>query len=76
MAAVSGKGNGSERGGYRGASLSIDPVLLPPTSVTPELMGWLRERAVRNSVPVEQQIREELEEHRRYCVRDRARRSA
>jgi hypothetical protein len=63
------KGQGGEQ------SPSRDPVLLT-VSVTPELASWLRERAVRNAVPIQQQIREELEEHRRYCTRDRAMRSA
>jgi hypothetical protein len=65
-----------ENGGERPASrLSIDPVLLT-FSATPELASWLRDRAARNVVPIQQQIREELEEHKRWCVRDRAGRNA
>ncbi len=65
------RGNGGE---LRGA-VSAEPVLMT-FSATPELRDWLRTRAVRNGIPIERQIREELEEHRRHCVRDRAGRSA
>ncbi len=65
------RGNGGE---LRGAA-PPDPVLLT-FSATPELASWLSNRAIRNAVPIQRQIREELEEHRRYCVRDRAGRSA
>ncbi len=54
---------------------SIDPVLLT-FSAKPELANWLRTRAVRNAVPVERQIRDELEEHKRWCCKERAERNA
>jgi hypothetical protein len=69
---------GAKEGGAMGTKTRgepTEPVLLT-VSVTPELASWLRERAVRNAVPISHQIREELEEHRKYCNRDRAKRSA
>ncbi len=65
------RGNGGE---LRGA-VSPEPVLMT-FSATPELRDWLRTRAVRNAIPIERQIREELEEHKRWCCKERAERNA